>query len=571
MLVDTGNAVTDKVAEYAVAVILLVLSAIFSGLNLGLLGLNVHSLEIALSSGSVQAKYAAYILPIRRKANLLLCTLLFGNVAVNAALSILLTDLVSEVQAFILSTSLIVFVGEIVPQAVCSRYALYLGYMATPLVWGILFLLYPICKPVSMILDWLVGPEFTVIYNRNEMRKLVELHHEAGKGDGIQLDEFNIMTGALQYAEKRVAECMTPIDQCFTLDASARLDHETVLAISDSGYSRIPIMDVDPAGHAFVCAILYAKDLILVDPDDALPVRHVIALYNRPVTLVYSDCLLKHVFRDFKTGSTHIAIVVDVDSSGPGDPFYVIRGLITLEDIAEEIFQQEIMDEKDHAVRQGASLRVARRSGRSGAGRLEGPELDTVFHHLRGCYPALFLSIPEENLRFLLSRCPVVELDVPAPKPGVNPLSLAGSQAERLLRANMAIPVAQGGLQLCKAGQVAECAYLILDGKVQVLSGSAQQFESTLGRWSALALCMLGQGDQGDFVPDFTAAAIRGPVRLVRIDRGDFRRVSKMTRDEVLAAADHAVAPSDVQLASTGDIQPAKIGSQVVIVGSDHV
>ncbi|CEP02821.1 CNNM transmembrane domain-containing protein [Plasmodiophora brassicae] len=570
MLFETGDAVADKVVEYLVAVLLLVFAAIFSGLNLGLLGLNVHSLEIALSSRSVQAKYAARILPIRRQANLLLCTLLFGNVAVNTGLSILLTDLVSELQAFILSTSLIMFVGEILPQAVFSRNALYLGYLSTPLVWAILFLLYPLCKPISMILDWLVGPEFTVIYNRNEMRKLVELHHDAGKGDGIQLDEFNIMTGALQYAEKSVAECMTPIERCFTLEVSARLDDETMLAISESGYSRIPVMDVDPTGHAFVCAILYAKDLILVDPDDALPVRHVIALHNRPVTVVYSDCLLKHVFRDFKTGSTHIAIVVDVDSSGPGDPFYVIRGLITLEDIAEEIFQQEIMDEKDNAVRQGASLRVARRSRRPGAGRLEGPELDTVFHHLRGCYPELFLSVPEDNLRLLLSRCPVVDLDVPAPKPGVNPLSMEGSQADRLLKASMQIPVAQGGLQLYKAGQVADCAYLILDGKVQVLSGSAQQFESALGRWSALALGMLGQSDQGDFVPDFTAAAIRGPVRLVRIDRGDFQRVSKLSRDEILAAAD-AASPTAVQMADGDVIQPAKIGNQVVIVGRDHV
>ncbi|KAF4131394.1 hypothetical protein GN958_ATG19338 [Phytophthora infestans] len=46
-------------------------------------------------------------------------------------------------------------------------------------------------------------------------------------------------------------------------------------------------------------------------------------------------------------GSTHMALVYDVNNVGPGDPFYELRGLVTLEDIVEEILQSKIIDETD--------------------------------------------------------------------------------------------------------------------------------------------------------------------------------------------------------------------------------
>ena len=54
------------------------------------------------------------------------------------------------------------------------------------------------------------------------------------------------------------------------------------------------------------------------------------------------------MFNSFKSGEKgHMAFVQDVNSSGDGDPFYETIGLVTLEDIIEEIIQQEIVDETD--------------------------------------------------------------------------------------------------------------------------------------------------------------------------------------------------------------------------------
>lgn len=109
--------------RFFIIVFLVALSALFAGLTLGLMGLDSRNL-VLLTMGpfedkqaEIQAKYARRILPVRKSGNLLLCTLLLGNVSVNALLSILLADLTSGLVGFFCSTALIVLLGEIVPQA----------------------------------------------------------------------------------------------------------------------------------------------------------------------------------------------------------------------------------------------------------------------------------------------------------------------------------------------------------------------------------------------------------------------------------------------------------------------
>jgi len=98
-------------------IILICLSALFSGLTLGLMSLDMTGLEIVMEGDDRKnAEYARRIYPIRKNGNLLLCTLLLGNVAVNALLSILLADKAGGIVGFLASTFLIVIFGEILPQ-----------------------------------------------------------------------------------------------------------------------------------------------------------------------------------------------------------------------------------------------------------------------------------------------------------------------------------------------------------------------------------------------------------------------------------------------------------------------
>jgi hypothetical protein len=102
-------------------IVLLCMSALFSGLTLGLMSLDKTGLEIVMAGDDpVDAEYAKRIYPVREKGKLLLCTLLLGNVAVNALLSIILADFAGGTVGFVTSTFLIVIFGEILPQAFVS-------------------------------------------------------------------------------------------------------------------------------------------------------------------------------------------------------------------------------------------------------------------------------------------------------------------------------------------------------------------------------------------------------------------------------------------------------------------
>lgn len=104
-------------AQIAIIGICLCFSALFSGLNLGLMSLDRTDLKILCNTGSEsEKKYAHAIQPVRDAGNFLLCSILLGNVLVNSTFTILLDSLTSGLIAILCSTLLIVIFGEITPQ-----------------------------------------------------------------------------------------------------------------------------------------------------------------------------------------------------------------------------------------------------------------------------------------------------------------------------------------------------------------------------------------------------------------------------------------------------------------------
>ena len=200
--------------EYIVIVVLVSFSALFSGLTLGLLGLDKIGLKIVMAgSDAVLAANAQAIAPVRENGNLLLCTLLLGNVSVNAYLSIIMADLTSGTVGFLLSTILIVLFGEIIPQAACSRYALQVGAFAVPIVTVLIVIMYPITKPLSMVLDWALGDEVGTIHSRKELMELLQIHVQQG---AVDVEAGNVAKGAISYQDKTVKEVMTKAKKSLT-------------------------------------------------------------------------------------------------------------------------------------------------------------------------------------------------------------------------------------------------------------------------------------------------------------------------------------------------------------------
>ncbi|RHY51685.1 hypothetical protein DYB34_011903 [Aphanomyces astaci] len=123
----------EWVLRLCAVVLLVCLAAIFSGLTLGLMALDKNGLQIVIEAGEdahateeekTNAKNARKIQKVRNDGHLLLSTLLFGNVAVNSILAIVMADMTSGIGGFLITTFVLVVFGELIPQALCSRHAL---------------------------------------------------------------------------------------------------------------------------------------------------------------------------------------------------------------------------------------------------------------------------------------------------------------------------------------------------------------------------------------------------------------------------------------------------------------
>ncbi len=158
----------------------IILSGIFSGLNIGLFGLARLRLESEAGTGN---QLAQNVLKMRKDSNFLLTTLLWGNVSVNTMLALLTESVLSGVGAFFFSTFFITFFGEIIPQAWFSRNALLVGSALRPLVRVFQFVLYPLAKPSALMLDKWLGKEGLHFFSEETLKILLEKHIDASESD----------------------------------------------------------------------------------------------------------------------------------------------------------------------------------------------------------------------------------------------------------------------------------------------------------------------------------------------------------------------------------------------------
>ncbi|XP_074092293.1 metal transporter CNNM1 [Macrotis lagotis] len=355
------------------AALLLGLSALFSGLRLSLLALDPVELRVLRNSGSAaEREQARRVQAVRGRGTQLLCTLLLGQAGANAALAgwlcASLPPGAGAADAWAgggaggaggggaggggggrfpwlpaLLCAAAVFLGaEVCPYSVCSRHGLAIASRSVCLTRLLMAAAFPLCYPLGRLLDWALRQEISTFYTRE---KLLETLRAADPYSDLVKEELNMIQGALELRTKVVEEVLTPLGDCFMLRADAVLDFATVSEILRSGYTRIPVYEGDQRHN--IVDILFVKDLAFVDPDDCTPLLTVTRFYNRPLHCVFNDTRLDAVLEEFKKGKSHLAIVQRVNNEGEGDPFYEVMGIVTLEDIIEEIIKSEILDETD--------------------------------------------------------------------------------------------------------------------------------------------------------------------------------------------------------------------------------
>ncbi|KZV32408.1 hypothetical protein F511_03691 [Dorcoceras hygrometricum] len=278
-----------------------------SGLTLGLMSLGLVELEILQRSGTTrEKKQAAIILPVVQKQHQLLVTLLLCNAAAMEALPIYLDKIFHPAVAVILSVTFVLVFGEIIPQAVCSRYGLAVGANFVWLVRVLMIICFPIAYPIGKILDGVLG-HHDALFRRPQLKALVSIHgQEAGKGGELTHNETAIISGALDLTEKTAEEAMTPIESTFSLDVSSILDWEAIGKILARGHSRIPVYSGKPKN---IIGLLLVKNLLTVRAETATPVS---AVSIRRMPRVPADMPLYDILNEFQKGSSHMAAVVKV-------------------------------------------------------------------------------------------------------------------------------------------------------------------------------------------------------------------------------------------------------------------
>ena len=240
---------------------LLVLSALFSGLTLGLMSLDPQQLELAIAGDDEERRrQALHILPLRKRGNLLLCTLLLGNTFVNAGIAILTASFTNGLIGGFVSTAFILCFGEIIPQSFCSRNGLAAGAKTVDIVRIFIVLLFPVAWPMSKVLDRVLGEELGTVYSRRELKELfakqakqaeAQAAGESGAAGGesaggesgtIGLTEATFMCGVLSLSERSAEQIMTRMHDVLGLYTHEKFDFPLMSRVYASGFTRIPIL-----------------------------------------------------------------------------------------------------------------------------------------------------------------------------------------------------------------------------------------------------------------------------------------------------------------------------------------
>lgn len=326
-------------------VILLVgFSAVCSGLNIGIVSLSMADLQRKANLGNVAARQ---VLPFRKNLHLTLASILLTNVAAISGTSLVLNNRFNGFIAEIATTLLIVIFGEVMPQAYFAHHALLFCARFSSLLRLMVIVTYPISKPLQLLLDRFFGEETLHLQTRRELGLLIAEHADADESE-LDEDEVEIMRGALQLSEKRVRDIMTDIKRVYWLTPDTKINAAKIDEIKERGWSRIPVLN---RRRTACFGVLLMKDLVDIDFDTTAIRVDDLPMY--PAQVVGSMTALDTLFRKFINGGTHLFPVEREDE---------IVGIVTIEDLLEEIVGHEIEDELDH-IRARSKNRVAKRPG----------------------------------------------------------------------------------------------------------------------------------------------------------------------------------------------------------------
>ena len=312
---------TSEITMLIILIFLIFLSAFFS------------SAETAFTTVSTIKK----IIDNKTK---MLSAILIGNNIVNISASSLATILVQKLfgnYAVSIATGvltiLILIFGEITPKTIASLYALKLSLIYSKIIYFLMIALTPVIIVINYLANFVlfilrINPvSSSKTLTENELRTIVDVSHEEGV---IEKEERQMINNVFDFGDAVAEDVMVPKIDMTMADINSTYD-EIIDIFRKEKYTRIPIYQ-DSTDN--VIGIINMKDLLLYNSSAVFDIRN----YLRSAFYTYETKKLSELMLEMKKTSVNIVIVLD--------EYGVTSGLITLEDLLEEIVG-EIHDEYD--------------------------------------------------------------------------------------------------------------------------------------------------------------------------------------------------------------------------------
>ncbi len=320
--------------ELLILILLLALSAFFSSSEIAFIVSNKIKIELRARKKYLTALNAKYFV---NNPDIFFSTILISNNIVNVTFaslsSVVLLELfgLSELQILLVSTLLLLVIGELIPKFLGRDLADSLVMFSAIPIRIVTIVLFPIAKLTSTISSVLSRTnlkeeeEILQMVDKEDLQNLLEESSEAGKMDEAQSD---IISKVIDIREQRVYEAMTPRTDMVGVDLTSTME-DVLDVFIQSGYSKILVYDENLDS---IKGWLFTKDIFKQPSNWKSIIREVLFVPETKKSL--------EMLNEFLNKQISVAVVVD--------EFGGTAGLITVEDLIEELFG-EIRDEFDDA------------------------------------------------------------------------------------------------------------------------------------------------------------------------------------------------------------------------------
>jgi CBS domain containing-hemolysin-like protein len=227
-------------------------------------------------------------------------------------------------------TLAILIFSEILPKILGVVYSSKLAPIITYPLRIMIFLLKPVIW-LSRFITNLLPQRAEETISSQEIQTIAALSRQSGD---IEENEANIINNILDLKEKIVRQVMTPRTVTFSINEHITVGNAMATLNELSSHSRIPIFNREPDN---VTGIVMRKDILQAAAEGKNKLT--LARFKRPAHFVPETAPLHRILLDFFDRRQHLFIVVD--------EYGTMTGVISMEDVLEEIVGREIIDESD--------------------------------------------------------------------------------------------------------------------------------------------------------------------------------------------------------------------------------